>query len=91
MTNTIADRVAPTVHEIKIEPHYLQAVRDGRKTFEIRFNDRGYQAGDKVVMAETEWPRRKVEATISYVTGFKQQENWVVFALSNVKELSDDK
>lgn len=73
-------------HDIKIEASYIEAVLDGRKTFEVRFNDRGYNAGDTVVMTETEYPRRKVMATIGYVTGFKQQENWVVFSLIKVKE-----
>lgn len=39
-------------HELKIEPPYFQAVIDGRKTFEIRKNDRGYNAGDTVLLRE---------------------------------------
>lgn len=35
-------------HDLKIDEPYYQAVREGRKNFEIRFNDRGYQAGDTV-------------------------------------------
>lgn len=77
-------------HELKIEPAYIDAVLGGRKTFEIRFNDRGYQAGDTVLMTETEYPRRMVQAKIGYVTGFKQQENWVVFSLLDIKETYSD-
>ena len=33
-------------HKLKIEQHYLDALLDGSKTFEIRLKDRGYQKGD---------------------------------------------
>ena len=39
-------------HDLKITPAYFHAVQDGRKTFEIRHNDRGYQAGDTVTLNE---------------------------------------
>ena len=51
-------------HDLKITPAYFQAVIEGRKTFEIRQNDRGYQAGDTVTLQEwddnmprpSDWP-----------------------------------
>lgn len=39
-------------HELKIWPAYFAAVLDGRKTFEVRKNDRGFNAGDTVYMRE---------------------------------------
>ena len=39
-------------HVLKITPAYFQAVQEGRKTFEIRHNDRGFQAGDTVTLKE---------------------------------------
>lgn len=35
-----------TRHDLKCWPEYFEAIHDGRKTFEVRKNDRGYQAGD---------------------------------------------
>ena len=35
-------------HNIKILESFANAVLSGDKTFEVRENDRGYQAGDKV-------------------------------------------
>lgn len=36
------------LHELKIEKQFADAVLDGRKTFELRKNDRGFNAGDLV-------------------------------------------
>ncbi len=36
------------LHELKIERQFADAVLDGRKTFEVRRNDRGFNAGDLV-------------------------------------------
>jgi hypothetical protein len=39
-------------HELKIWPQYFEPVAQGLKTFEVRKNDRAYQAGDTVVLRE---------------------------------------
>lgn len=36
------------VHELKICGDFADAVLEGRKTFEIRENDRGFQTGDLI-------------------------------------------
>lgn len=40
-------------HEIKTDPEAYRAVKEGRKTFEIRFDDRGYEVGDLLILRET--------------------------------------
>ncbi len=42
------------LHHLKTLPEYFQAVIDGRKPFEIRKDDRGFNVGDKVVLEEFE-------------------------------------
>lgn len=39
-------------HELKIWPEYFKAVREGRKTFEVRVNDRDFKEGDTVELME---------------------------------------
>jgi ASC-1-like (ASCH) protein len=36
------------IHEIKIKQCYLIPILEGRKTFEVRLNDRNYQVGDEI-------------------------------------------
>lgn len=72
-------------HDLKCDWAFFEAVRDGRKTFEIRFNDRGFQAGDKITLKQKfqdgiGLTGRTINATITYVIGYQQQAGWVVFS-----------
>lgn len=39
-------------HELKTWPQYFERIISGEKTFEVRKDDRGYQAGDVLVLRE---------------------------------------
>ena len=41
-----------TEHVLKVDAPYFDALLDGSKTFEVRKNDRGYQAGDTLVLLD---------------------------------------
>ena len=41
------------IHALKILPEYFEAVISGKKTFEVRENDRGFKVGD--LLALNEW------------------------------------
>ena len=73
-------------HRLKIEPSFFEAVISGRKNFEIRKDDRGFQAGDTVTLCEyrpdsSDYTGRTTGAVIGYVTDFAQKPGYVVFSL----------
>ena len=39
-------------HEVKILPNYYEDVLSGKKTFELRKDDRDYKVGDLIVLKE---------------------------------------
>ena len=56
-----SNTVGNITHELRILPKYFSAVLDGRKTFEIRNNDRGFSVGDTLVLKE--WDKEKSTLT----------------------------
>jgi hypothetical protein len=61
-----------TVHDLKIWPQYFQAVREGRKTFELRKWDRDYKEGDRLILREfdpliEDFTGEAVRAIITYI------------------------
>lgn len=80
-------------HEIKIQKEYAQAVYLGEKTFEVRYNDRGYQKGDLVefqvmdgAMERPTHPLNDMTYQITYVLGsfVGLTPNYVAFAIKDV-------
>ena len=58
------------IHEIKIAGMYYEDVVSGKKSFELRKNDRGYKQGDKLIMLEFKdgkYTGRIVNADIVYM------------------------
>lgn len=42
------------IHRLKIEKECFEEVKEGRKTFEIVRNDRGYKVGDFVILTKVD-------------------------------------
>lgn len=42
----------PIMHQVKCWPPFYRAVKDGRKPFELRYNDRDYRVGDILLLRE---------------------------------------
>ncbi len=79
-----------TTHELKTDPGVFEAVHSGKKTFEIRLNDRGFCVGDELSLRETrstgeemrngaplEYTGRHITKIVSHVlTGYGLVEGW---------------
>lgn len=71
-------------HELKTWPAYFEAVASGLKTFEIRNNDRGFLAGDRLILkeyADGEYSGRSFHVRVIYVTDFGQPKGQVVMSI----------
>ncbi len=76
-------------HDLKILPVYFDAVNEGRKTFEVRKNDRDFQNNDTVTLneweSETGFSGRNLNFRIGYVLPLdkfmEKQTDMVVFSL----------
>lgn len=61
------------IHDLKIWPVYFEAVRSGKKRFEVRKTDRDFKEGDVIVLREYDADRsaytgRLVAGRIEFVT-----------------------
>ena len=81
------------VHELKIYPKYFNPILEGKKSFEIRKDDRGFQVGDKVILKEwnnIEYSGREIHAYINYILDDKfigLAKGYVALSLSICKIL----
>lgn len=61
-------------HTLKVEHEYMDAVKSGEKSFEVRRDDRGFQKGDRLVLC-----RYGVERDcIAHTRGFMNKRGKVV-------------
>lgn len=75
------------VHELKTWVEYFGAVESGRKRFEIRYNDRGFEVGH--VLRLREWHRheerytgRDLVADVTFVTDFGCAPGFVCMSIA---------
>lgn len=68
-------------HMLKIESQYLTDIINGDKRFEIRYNDRDFQKGDRIVFTSPEGKTLSVE--ITYILYDKRfcKENYVTMGI----------
>ena len=93
--NNLMTKEDKMLHVIKIQEPYADAIIDGRKTFEVRLNDRGYNSGDKIQFKVIYQDGRFFDShplndrryQITYVhSGLGMAMNYVVFGIKEVKE-----
>ncbi|MBK4214141.1 ASCH/PUA domain-containing protein [Bacillus safensis] len=77
-----------TVHDLKIMPQYLWAIKTGIKGFEIRKNDREFQVGDILRLREFkdgQYTGRLVLGRITFITSFEQKDDYVVLNFKRLR------
>lgn len=86
----------PRVHELKTWPEFFESVFTGKKTFEVRYDDRGFRAGDVLHLKEWEptdmvYTGRDCMVTVGYVLAgpcFGVAQNYVVLGFE-YREIAD--
>lgn len=74
-------------HELKCWPKYFEAIVHRKKTFEVRYNDRGYSIGDVLILREydndkKEYTRRQTRVRVTDTfADFGLQPGWLVMAI----------
>ncbi|UTM59245.1 DUF3850 domain-containing protein [Photobacterium sp. CCB-ST2H9] len=83
-----------TLHEVKVQPVHFREVLAGRKTHEVRLNDRDYRAGDVLILREVDDngddTGQVMNAKITYVQRgdhFGLMNGWCVLSLANTTPL----
>ena len=76
-------------HKLKTWPEFFKHVWCRDKTFELRYDDRGFKAGDKLILRE--WSKnggytgREITATATFLmSGLGLEKDWVAMSLSNL-------
>jgi ASC-1-like (ASCH) protein len=77
------------LHELNILPRYFVAITKGRKRFEIRKNDRGFQPGDWLHLKEHD-PREgfgysgsECVVRVTYMSDYDQKPGNVVLGITD--------
>ena len=86
------------VHEIKIQQEFVVPILDGRKTFEIRLNDRGYKLDDYVRFKPVDeegnplinYPaaetiKRKLYKITYSISNFGMKDGYIVFGIREIE------
>jgi hypothetical protein len=83
-------------HKLKLALAYCDAVLSGEKSFEIRFNDRGFQKGDRIQFqcidegATCAHKINKEEFVITYALAHKGlADEWIALSIKKVPPIED--
>ena len=84
-----------TIHFLKLQTEYFDAVLNGLKTFEVRKNDRDYRLGDTLELmcykGKEPVDRPNIEVYVTYILTHEQfpdgvPEGYVVMGIRRVNE-----
>lgn len=73
VTATVEGLRTGTIHDLKVWPEFFEPLSSGEKSFELRLDDRGFRAGDTLLLRE--WSKadgysgRQIERVVTYIAG----------------------
>lgn len=71
MTDAKALPVPPVTHDLKVAPEFFDALADGSKGFEMRFDDRSFRVGDRLLLREwtirSGYSGRELDRQVTYL------------------------
>lgn len=77
------------VHELKINPEYFSAIKDGRKRFELRYDDRNFRVGDVLILKEWngDFTGKSLECDVKYILkNFDGLcDGYIIISLSDIR------
>jgi hypothetical protein len=76
-------------HVLKILPQFYDDILNRGKRFEIRNNDRDFQAGDTATLYLVGNKNNTLEIAISYVSSWNQKDGYVVFSFVLINKLKE--
>lgn len=77
-------------HKLNILPEFFQAIDDGHKTFEVRYDDRNYETGDVLCLnewnyVEQAYTGRSIKCRVTYIlsacSGIGLQSGYVCMSI----------
>ncbi len=69
-------------HILKIKSNYFDHIQEGKKTFEVRYNDRDYQVGDTLSFINEDMDPNDHSYKIIYIhQGLGMAEGYVVLSI----------
>lgn len=77
-------------HHLKTWPDFFRCIVSGEKTFELRFDDRGYRVGDVLVLREWRptdktFTGQEIRKRVTYTTsGFGLAPGWMAMGICDV-------
>jgi ASC-1-like (ASCH) protein len=81
-------------HTVKIEDCHYENILDGRKRFEVRYNDRNYQLGDELEFTKVSGLERLGSSIFKIIfvqSGYGLKENFVVLGIELGTEAKEQK
>lgn len=77
-------------HNLKIAPSYFEAVKENKKTFELRRNDRNFNVGDTLNLEgfQGEYTGRNIQVKITYILEggiYGLSKEYVILAIKKVE------